>query len=159
VMHQQAGDLEIRIHVREARNCMGGLFDECQPGMDDLEIEIGEIDRGPVNIVHPIRIHWHRPVRNGLVDRDRLDAKLLRPLEKRIGEVRIVHAPRTQGRDFVRVELQADRIGQFLHLAFEIGKAYIEPGKRADAEHRSGTGSAKRLATSTFLAVNIQPVP
>jgi hypothetical protein len=57
------------VGVREAADLMGGLVQEREAAIDNLDRQVGERHERAVEVVHPERFHRHRPERDRLVDR------------------------------------------------------------------------------------------
>src|SRR4029077_7297915 len=87
---------EADIDVGEACDLEGGLVEKSKARMDDLEIEIGEVDRGIVDVAVPERVHGDGAERHRLVDGNHLDAMFPAAFEDRIEKIaagEALHAP------------------------------------------------------------------
>ena len=70
---QRGGGLEVDVDVVEPGQLPCRFLEEGDAPVHDLKREIGEGDRGPVNVVDPVMLELHRPQRQGLVHGDDLD--------------------------------------------------------------------------------------
>src|ERR1700683_4413935 len=77
MMHQEAGDFQICVDNMKASYGMRRFIDKGEARMNYLEAQIGEMDCGAVDVIHPVWVDRHGPIRNRLVNGDRLDPKLL----------------------------------------------------------------------------------
>src|SRR5689334_7043008 len=94
---ERRGRFEADIDVGKAGDLEGGFVEKGKAGMDDLEIEIGKIDRGVVDVAVLEGVHGDGAERHRLVHGDHPDAVLPAALEDGIKKIAIVEALHPHG--------------------------------------------------------------
>jgi hypothetical protein len=122
---QRGGGLGVDEVVVEPGQLPRRFLEEGDAPVHDLEGEIRESDRGPVNVVDPVMPELHRPERQRLVHGDDLDPQLPGPFEDREGDLGVVHQPARYllSRPAVGVELEPGRVAEQFNLLLERTKS------------------------------------
>ena len=98
------------VEVRVADQLPADLVEERQPDVEDHEVEVGEVRRRPVHVERRGVLDRLRSERHALVDADQVDAELLRLLEHREGDLRVVHPPRERLAGVVADVVELERL-------------------------------------------------